>query len=379
MGGKFWSKEEQAYFEYEIMPMSRFNGPNGSYNPNKGKSWAKLAVKMQKGMGNEGQARRIYTGNMLYEHWYQTVRKHWGEIRAKNARASAKAGGRGAGRQPRATRSKKAKQRANNTPPPSLVPEKSNRRSIFPTEPRNEAVSPQNNTESPCYAPNNPQMGEVSAFGSSFRPFQGPNMAQGRYPGPAVASRHSTNRRFHPYGAPNRPYLTHAEGAALYHQQHLAGRPERQRSHFSREQEARRNPAAAAAFHQALARQERQAIVIREPTPEDDGHSLFVQQSQPEFNRRLPTPRPNTELDAVHTMAMFRSQEMNTLHGTPLNGHQNPAAHRPLYQTHPYAYESQRHGTFPGPHLAPIISRHNTPRQGQIQGQLEENSEEKEQ
>ncbi|KAF7862530.1 hypothetical protein EAF04_007403 [Stromatinia cepivora] len=379
MGGKFWSKEEQAYFEYEIMPMSRFNGPNGSYNPNIGKSWAELAVKMHKDMGNEGLARRIYTGNMLYEHWYQTVRKVWGDIRARNARASARAGGRGAARQPRTTRSKKAKQRANNTPPPSLVPQESNRRPVLPTEPRNEAVSPQNNTESPRYPPNNPPMGEVSASGSSFRPFQGPNMAQRRYPGSAVASVPSTNRRFHPYGVPNRPYLTHAEGAALYHQQHLSGRPERQSFRFSREQEARRNPAAATAFHQSLARQERQAIVIREPTPEDDGHSLFIQQSQSDFNRRLPTPRPNTELDAARTMAMFRSQEMNTLHGIPLNRRQNSAARRSLYQVRPYEYESQRHGTFPGPHLAPIISRHNTPRQGQSQDQLdqlEENNEE---
>ncbi|CAD6443763.1 d5010805-00e1-419b-af2f-d1ff3e2afb0b-CDS [Sclerotinia trifoliorum] len=378
MGGKFWSKEEQTYFECEIMPMSRFNGPNGTYNPNIGKSWAELAVKMQKYLGGEGLARRVYTGNMLYEHWYQTVRKVWGEIRAKNARASAKAGGRGADRQPRTTRSKKPKQRANNMPPPSVVPREPERLLILPTRPRNEAIPSQGDTESPRHAQDNPQMGQVFAFESSFREFEGQNLAQRHYIGPSVASAQSSNHRFHRHRAPDRPYLTHAEGAESYHRLHLTGCLAGQRFCFSHEQEA----CSIAAFHQVLAGQERQTIIIREPTPEDDGQSLFIQQSQPEFNCRLPIPRPNTELDAAHTMTMFRSQEMTTLRGTPSTSRQNHETRSSLCQVHPHEYESQRHGTFPGPSLAPIISRQNTPRQGEIQGQvnqLEENSKEKEQ
>ncbi|EDN95751.1 predicted protein [Sclerotinia sclerotiorum 1980 UF-70] len=331
MGGKFWSKEEQTYFECEIMPMSRFNGPNGTYNPKIGKSWAELAIKMQKYLGGEGLARR-----------------------------------------PRTTRSKKAKQRTNNTPPPSVVPQEPDRLLILPTRPRNEATPSQSPSQSkmepPRYAQGNPQIEQVFAFGSSFRESEGPDMAQRRYTDPSVASSQSSNRRFHTYRAPDRPYLTHAEGAELYHQQHRSGCPGRERFRFSHEQESR----SIAAFHQVLAGQERQTIVIREPTPENDEQSLFIQQSPPEFNRRLPIPRPNTELDAAHTMTMFRSQEMTTLRGTTLTSRQDHTTTHSLYQAHPYEYESQRHGAFPGSCLAPIISRQNTPRQGEIQSQLDQ-------
>ncbi|ESZ95170.1 hypothetical protein SBOR_4434 [Sclerotinia borealis F-4128] len=367
MGGKFWSAEEQHYFVHVVMRKSRFNGLNGTYDPSIGMSWADLAVMMQGAMKERGIFRREYTGNMLYEHWHQTVKKDWGEVRLKIAIASARGHSGSTGREPRSRARKANKRRSRATPPPSLPPQMSNRRSNFPTGPQNNAISGPYSTELPRYTSNHPQMGDYSVPESSFTGFQSPNTAPGRYFGPSMTSGPPSSGLYNPYGASDTPYLTHAEGAALYHQESLPEDPEqRQIRHFPCERQLRRDSIAPAAFNQALNRPQRQHIIIREPTPEDDGSSLFVQQSEHESRRRGPAPRPRMELDAAHTMTMFREQEMHSLHGTPVARHQGSTeARRGLMYQYPYEHQSY---AFQGPRLAPIITPHNKPRLRQNQG-----------
>lgn len=359
------------------MRHSRFMGPKGSYTPNEGKTWAELAVRMNREMQEQGLSRRTYTGNMLYEHWYQTVKKNgWTENRHQMLADSARAARRGAGQQSR-SRSKKVKQRANHTSSSALVTGESNRPSIDPTQSPNEAVSPQINMNSQRNASDRPQMGRVSASGSASTQTPAANMAMAprNHPGRPINYGVTPNNRYRPYFPSRRPNPTAAETTAMYRRYHHPSQPERQRSRSAREYEAHGNPVAATALRQSLQGRERQLMVIRDPTPEDDGHSLFIQQAQPRFNGGPLTPRATPmemsargisrgtmELDAAHTMAMFRTQEMNTLHGTPAPPQRHAAVdRRPLYQARPYENDHQRYspapGTAPEDTLAPIISR----------------------
>ncbi|KAB8296769.1 hypothetical protein EYC80_002186 [Monilinia laxa] len=364
MGGKFWSKEEQHYFVHTVMRLSKFNGPNGVYNANNGMTWPDLANMMQRDMDYRGLTRRNYTGNMLYEHWYQTVKKKWGEVEAQRIRASAPRESRG---KVQRSRAKKIKRRADKEPSPPSGPMQSSSRVKGPSGPYNTKILPS--------ASNYPEMGGFTDSESQYTGFTGPKMALGRYPGPPMVSGPRSNSQSNLYGTSDAPYLTHAEGATLYHQQDQSSSPERQRDRFPTVNEDRRNPAAPPAFNQPF-NPHRQRLIIREPTPEDDdmdGSSLFVQQFEHEFNRGIPTSRARVELDAAHTMTMFREQEMHTLHHAHPPRHLVPAvASSSLMQE--CLCEHQDHA-ISGPRLAPMIPREYAPHRSQDQSQLEEDEE----
>ncbi|KAA8568872.1 hypothetical protein EYC84_007851 [Monilinia fructicola] len=365
MGGKFWSKEEQYYFVHTVMRLSRFNGPNGEYNANYGMPWPDLANMMQRDMDFRGLTRRTYTGNMLYEHWYQTVRKWWGDAEARRIRATAPREARG---KVQRSRVEKTKRRAKKEPSSSSAPIKNKSPANGPSGPCSSQLSPS--------ASDYPQLGGFAAPESQYTGFAGPQVTPGRYPGPPTVSGPPSSSQFNPYGASDAPYLTHAEGAALYHQQHQARRPERRRGPFPRVNEDGRDPVAPAAFNHSInhsINHHRQRLIIREPTPEEDdmdGSSLFVQQFEHEFNRGVPAPRARVELDAAHTMTMFRDQEMHTLHGAPPPRHSVPAAaSRSLMQEHRYEHQDR---AISGPRLAPMIPREYAPYRSQEQRQFEE-------
>ena len=72
MGAKFWSDEEKQYFVDVIVPLSQY--ASGTHDPNRGRTFVDLASKMQRDLDLLNQSRRQYTGDLLYEHWYQKVR-----------------------------------------------------------------------------------------------------------------------------------------------------------------------------------------------------------------------------------------------------------------------------------------------------------------
>ncbi|TGO57937.1 hypothetical protein BCON_0060g00110 [Botryotinia convoluta] len=377
MGGKFWSPEEQEYFVHEVMTKSRFNGKDGAYNPNKGMSWTELADMMQHDMDERKLTRRQYTGNMLYEHWYQTVKKDWGEDRVRILAASAKAARGGASRQPRASRVKKAKQRVGTTSPLLVVAGQSRKRTISPTEQRKEVVSHQNTMESSGHTSNHSFMTDYPAPESYSTRFEGLNMAQRRYSAPQTNSASSANRHFHPYRAPDTYRQAHTERPAAHHPQRHSRRPEAQTPLQTRDPEARMRPTsttASKAPHQPLSLQQRQPIIIRDPTPEDDENSLFVEQDYSEYNRRISVPRPNTELDAAVTMTMFHRQEMHTLHGTPTRRFGHPDGRRTFQEVRSDAHGYQRYigDTSPEFRLAVSVPRPDTVRRCQKQGRLDQ-------
>ncbi|KAF5877148.1 uncharacterized protein Bfra_001511 [Botrytis fragariae] len=369
MGGKFWSPQEQEYFVHEVMTKSRFNGKDGAYNPNKGMSWVELADMMQHDMDERKLARRQYTGNMLYEHWYQTVKKDWGEDRARILAASAKAARHGAGRQPRASRVKKTKQRVGATSPLLVVAEQSSQRTIGPTEQQKEVVSRRNSSESSCYTSNHSFMKGYPAPTSRSARFEGPSMGQRRLPDPPINSGSSANHHFHPYRAPDTYRQAHTERPAAHHPQRHSRRPEAQTPLQTRDPETLMRPTSTTP---SKALQRRQPIMIRDPTPEDDENSLFVEQDYSGYNRRTSVPRPNTELDAAVTMTMFHRQEMHTLHGTPTRRFGHPDSRRSFQHVGSDAHSYQRYtgDNAPGFRLAASVPRADTVRRSQKQGRL---------
>ncbi|KAF7523640.1 hypothetical protein G7054_g11694 [Neopestalotiopsis clavispora] len=70
MGGKLWSDPEERYFWRVIIPQSVKRVIPTSLNQPP-KSWPDLAAEMNTAMGNE--ARRRYTGTMLFEHYFQNI------------------------------------------------------------------------------------------------------------------------------------------------------------------------------------------------------------------------------------------------------------------------------------------------------------------
>ncbi|KAF7900098.1 hypothetical protein EAF00_004434 [Botryotinia globosa] len=383
MGGKFWSPEEQEYFVHEVMTKSRFNGKDGAYNPNKGMSWTELADMMQHDMDERKLARRQYTGNMLYEHWYQTVKKDWGEDRVRILAASAKAARHGAGRQPRSSRVKKAKKRVDTMSPLPVAAKQSNQRTISPTEQRKEVVPRRDSTESSDYTSNHSLMTCYPAPESYSTRFEGSSRSQRRFSDPPITSVSSKNRHFHPYRAPDAYRQSHTKDPATYYHQRYPERPEAQTTHQTRDPEIHMRQTSTTpskAPHQPLNLQHRLPIMIRDPTPDDDENSLFVAQDYSEYNRRTSVPRPNTELDAAVTMTMFHRQEMHTLHGTPARRFGHLDGRRTFQQVRHDAHTYQRYigDTTPEFRLAASASRADTVRRSQKQdrsGQLEKSDE----
>ncbi|KAF7943623.1 uncharacterized protein EAE97_005694 [Botrytis byssoidea] len=386
MGGKFWSPEEQEYFIHEVMSKSRFNGKDGAYNPNKGMSWTELADMMQHDMDERKLARRQYTGNMLYEHWYQTVKKDWGEDRVRILAASAKAARHGADRQPRSNRVKKAKKRVDTMSPLPVAAKQSNQRTISPKEQRKEVVSRRNSTESSDSTSNHSLMTCYPAPESYSTLIEGSSMAHRRFPDPPINSGSSTNRHFHPYRAPDAYRQSHTRDPATYHHQRYPEHPEAQTPLQTRDPEIHMritSTTPSKAPHQPLNLQQRLPIMIRDPTPDGDENSLFVEQDYSEYNRRTSVPRPNTELDAAVTMTMFHRQEMHTLHGTPARRFDHLDGRRTFQQVRPDAHAYQRYigDTTPEVRLAASIPRADTVRRSQKQGrsgQLEKSNEDDE-
>ncbi|CCD55593.1 hypothetical protein ACHAPC_001467 [Botrytis cinerea] len=386
MGGKFWSAEEQEYFVHEVMTKSRFNGKDGTYNPNKGMSWADLAVMMQRNMDERELARRQYTGNMLYEHWYQTVKKDWGEDRVRILAASAKAARRGAGRQPRSSRVKKANPRVDTTSPLPIAAEQSRKRTTSPVEQRKEVIARQNTTESSGYTSNHSFMTDHAAPGRRSAHFESLSIAQSRYSSLPTRSGSSKNGHFHPYKAPDTYRHARPEHATTRHSSRHLRRPESQLPLLTIDSEAHTRstpPTAPRVCHQPLSLQPRQPLMIRDPTPEDDENSLFVAQDYPEYNRKISVPRPNTELDAAVTMTMFRRQGMHDLRGTPPGRFGHSAGSRTFQHAHPDAHSYQRYieNTTPAFRLGSIVPRLEAVRRSQKQnrlGQLEKSAEDNE-
>ncbi|RYP29135.1 hypothetical protein DL767_006905 [Monosporascus sp. MG133] len=69
MGGKTWSEKEEHYFWRVIIAHSPKRAGVDRAKPEK--SWDLLAQEMQRAMGSE--ARRDYTGTMLFEHYFQNI------------------------------------------------------------------------------------------------------------------------------------------------------------------------------------------------------------------------------------------------------------------------------------------------------------------
>ncbi|GAW25424.1 putative yhr100cp-like protein [Rosellinia necatrix] len=69
MGGKIWSDAEERYFWRIAVSQSSKRAALDLSKPEK--PWDQLAREMQTGMGND--ARREYTGNMLFEHFFQNI------------------------------------------------------------------------------------------------------------------------------------------------------------------------------------------------------------------------------------------------------------------------------------------------------------------
>ncbi|RAL59799.1 hypothetical protein DID88_000428 [Monilinia fructigena] len=153
------------------------------YNANNGMTWPDLANMMQRDMDYRGLTRRNYTGNMLYEHWYQTVKKKWGEVEAQRIRASA----------PREARE----------PSPPSGPMKSSSRVKGPSGPYNTKILPS--------ASNYPQVGGFTDPESQYTGLTGPQMALGHYYGPPMVSDPRSRSQSNIYiELSDAPYLTHA-------------------------------------------------------------------------------------------------------------------------------------------------------------------------
>lgn len=323
---------------------------------------------------------------MLYEHWYQTVKKDWGEDRVRILAESAKAARRGAGRQPRSSRVKKANPRVDTTSPLPIAAEKSRKRTISPVEQRKEVIARQNTTESSGYTSNYSFMTNHAAPERHSAHFESLSMAQRRYSTPLTRSGSSKNGHFHPYKTPNAYRHAHPEHVTTRHSPRHPRRPESQLPLLTLDSEAHTRSTSTTAprvCHQPLSLQQRQPLMIRDPTPEDDEDSLFVGQNHSEHNRRISVPRPNTELDAAVTMTMFRRQGMHNLRGTPPSTSGHSAVSRTIQHAHPDAHSYQRYieNTTPVFRLGSIVPRLDAVRRSQKQnrlGQLEKSDEDNE-
>jgi hypothetical protein len=71
MGAPFWSDKEKQYFLDHIVPRSHY--AKGYYDEN-GRSFQDLAEVMQRDMDERGWSRRQYSGDLLFQHWYQKIR-----------------------------------------------------------------------------------------------------------------------------------------------------------------------------------------------------------------------------------------------------------------------------------------------------------------
>ncbi|KAI8947028.1 hypothetical protein F4801DRAFT_582796 [Xylaria longipes] len=69
MGGKIWAETEERYFWRVAVSQSAKRV--GSDRTKQEKTWDLLAIEMQDAMGHS--ARRQYTGNMLFEHFFQNT------------------------------------------------------------------------------------------------------------------------------------------------------------------------------------------------------------------------------------------------------------------------------------------------------------------
>ncbi|KAK7995405.1 hypothetical protein PG990_014178 [Apiospora arundinis] len=70
MVGRSWSDAEEAYFWRQIVP---FSGSRvGIFLPNQQATWDELADRMTNHFG--ANARRTYSGTVLYEHWFLNMR-----------------------------------------------------------------------------------------------------------------------------------------------------------------------------------------------------------------------------------------------------------------------------------------------------------------
>lgn len=71
MGAPFWSDIEREYFLNKVLPRSCF--VNGRFEEG-GIDLADLAKEMQEDLDKNGESRRKYDKEILYQHWYQKVR-----------------------------------------------------------------------------------------------------------------------------------------------------------------------------------------------------------------------------------------------------------------------------------------------------------------
>ncbi|TGO14499.1 hypothetical protein BTUL_0052g00370 [Botrytis tulipae] len=228
-------------------------------------------------------------------------------------------------------------------------------------------------TESSDYTSNHSLMTCYPAPESYSTRFEGSSMSQRRFHDPPINSGSLTNRHFHPYRAPDAYRQSHTKDLATYYHQRYPERPEAQTPLQTRDPEIQMrltSTTPSKAPHQPLNLQQRLPIMIRDPTPDDDENSLFVEQDYSEYNRRTSVPRPNTELDAAVTMTMFHRQEMHTLHGAPARRFGHLDGRRTFQQVRPDAHTYQRYigDTTPGFRLAASAPRADTVRRSQKQG-----------
>jgi hypothetical protein len=74
MGARLWSNEEKQYFLNRIVPLSHY--ATGTFDPKSGHDFKELAPLMQDELDAQGLSKRKYTGENLFQHWYQKCSRH---------------------------------------------------------------------------------------------------------------------------------------------------------------------------------------------------------------------------------------------------------------------------------------------------------------
>jgi hypothetical protein len=74
MGARLWSNEEKQYFLNRIVPLSHY--ATGTFDPKSGHDFKELAPLMQDELDAHGLSKRKYTGENLFQHWYQKCSQH---------------------------------------------------------------------------------------------------------------------------------------------------------------------------------------------------------------------------------------------------------------------------------------------------------------
>jgi hypothetical protein len=74
MGARLWSNEEKQYFLNRIVPLSHY--ATGTFDPKSGYDFKELAPIMQDELDAQGLSKRKYTGENLFQHWYQKCSQH---------------------------------------------------------------------------------------------------------------------------------------------------------------------------------------------------------------------------------------------------------------------------------------------------------------